>query len=269
MYFIGNPNSNFESLIVRLSRLSSALFTQLPQAKNVLEIKPGDNQLSNLNSDYLMVVKSGQIKASKNGRSIFYLQELDLIGLSNAYQLPQLDLSCEDEVVVDLYDANEVLNFMFENKERQSMWTSYLVTKLVLFSQAYAQVCAEQSSPNAGFLHFNRGDIIIREGDKANEVYSLLSGAADVSINGVKVGEVLKDEIFGAMAVFTDEPRTATVTASENNCSILAVPKDEFVNLIASQPQTTMTLVRDMARKINSLNEKLVANSQDSLKDFI
>lgn len=41
------------------------------------------------------------------------------------------------------------------------------------------------------------------------------------------------------------------------DCTVLAVPKDEFVTLIKSHPETTMTLIDNMARNIQSLNARL------------
>lgn len=43
-------------------------------------------------------------------------------------------------------------------------------------------------------------------------------------MDGQKVGDVQKDEIFGAMAVFTREKRSATVVASEP-CTVMVIPR--------------------------------------------
>jgi CRP-like cAMP-binding protein len=63
------------------------------------------------------------------------------------------------------------------------------------------------------------------------------------------------------MAVFTGEKRSATVKAT-SACTVLAVPREEFITLIKSHPQTTMTLIENMARRISTLNGQLT--SQES-----
>ena len=98
--------------------------------------------------------------------------------------------------------------------------------------------------------------MIIHEGDVADTVYQLMSGSADVTVNNVLVGEVLNGEIFGAMAVFTGEKRNATVTAREN-CQLLAIPKAQFVDLVRAQPETAITLLDNMSRRIMALNEQV------------
>ncbi|MNZ33881.1 DNA-binding transcriptional dual regulator Crp [compost metagenome] len=65
-----------------------------------------------------------------------------------------------------------------------------------------------------------------------------------------------KDEIFGAMAVFTGEKRSATVIASEP-CTVMLIPKDQFLNLMQSNPKIAYSLVEGMARRIDLLNREV------------
>jgi CRP-like cAMP-binding protein len=105
-------------------------------------------------------------------------------------------------------------------------------------------------------LNFAAGDIIIQQGDEAKEVFTILTGKAQAFVDDVQVGDIFQDEIFGAMAVFTGEKRSATVKAV-TPCNVLAVPKEEFITLIQSHPQTTMTMIENMARRIQTLNSQL------------
>ncbi|MDI7110958.1 cAMP-binding protein, partial [Pseudomonas aeruginosa] len=68
--------------------------------------------------------------------------------------------------------------------------------------------------PATGFRHFAAGEALIRQGDDADHVFIIIEGHAEALVDGQKVGDVQKDEIFGAMAVFTREKRSATVVAS-------------------------------------------------------
>ena len=51
--------------------------------------------------------------------------------------------------------------------------------------------------------------------------------------------------------------QTATVMA-KSRCSVVKVPKDQFADLIKSNPATIHTLLIDMANSIVNLNEQLV-----------
>jgi CRP-like cAMP-binding protein len=106
-------------------------------------------------------------------------------------------------------------------------------------------------------LHFEPGDIIIREGDNADFVYTLQSGQAEASQSGVKVGEIYCGEVFGALAAFSGVPRNATVKASRA-CRVEAVTKENFIILARRHPDVCVKLIKDMARLINDLNESIL-----------
>jgi CRP-like cAMP-binding protein len=107
---------------------------------------------------------------------------------------------------------------------------------------------------------YSKGQEIIRQGGTDNEVYTLISGAADVIVDNTKVGEIQRDEIFGAIAALTDTPRTAQVMAL-SECTVLVVPADRFHSLLSSRPETVTKLIEDMARTIISSNEKIITLS--------
>ena len=75
---------------------------------------------------------------------------------------------------------------------------------------------------------------------------------------GTPVTRIADGEIFGAMTVLTDSDRSATVKA-KTVCSVVKVPKEQFTELIKSNPATIHSLLVDMANSIVNLNEQLVA----------
>jgi CRP/FNR family transcriptional regulator, cyclic AMP receptor protein len=113
-------------------------------------------------------------------------------------------------------------------------------------------------TPNRGFSNFSSGEIIINQGDAADLVYTLIEGSADAVCDGIKVGEIHQNEIFGALAVFTRQPRIASVIA-RTDCTVMMVNKDDFIQLIFEQPQISVGLIEEMAAKINELNSQILA----------
>ena len=78
-------------------------------------------------------------------------------------------------------------------------------------------------------------------------------------INGpIGLGGLLPDEIFGAIGGLTGTPRSATVVATKQT-TVVVLPTDHFIELIQERPQTVLQLVKDMARKLVSLNERVVS----------
>jgi len=120
-----------------------------------------------------------------------------------------------------------------------------------------ASVSQEDSQATPGFEVYEPGQIIIRQGERADYVFNLSSGTAEVLVDGVTVGRIGKGEIFGAMAALTHADRSATVRA-KTACSVEKVPKEQFTELIKSNPATIHSLLIDMANSIVNLNEQLV-----------
>ena len=84
-------------------------------------------------------------------------------------------------------------------------------------------------------LSFAPGEVLIRAGDKGDEVYVVTDGRFRVTRheddNEVHVGDVLPGECVGEMAVLRDAPRTATVTAVQDS-KVLCVPGSRLRELM-------------------------------------
>lgn len=75
-------------------------------------------------------------------------------------------------------------------------------------------------------------DIIISQGEISNgKWYIIESGTVAVTVNGLKVAELSRWEIFGEIALLNEEERTATVRAlSDVTCIILS--QDDLFEII-------------------------------------
>jgi CRP-like cAMP-binding protein len=256
MFLLGERSPVTEQLQERLRILSDKLFEDRPDGQ-LLSFDSISDLYASHTRETLFIIRSGTLQGHQQKRHCIYYEPGDVVGLSDCYQLPSFRLSSDGPVELEAYAADTLLQHCLENRQRQSIWTSYLISHSALFMQAFGRYLIEMDAqPMTGFLNFAAGETIIAEGDPAHEVFTILTGKADVTVAGAPVGEVLKDEIFGAMAVFTGETRSATVIAAEP-CTVLAVPKDQFISLIKSHPDTVLTLIENMARSIQSLNAQL------------
>ena len=94
-------------------------------------------------------------------------------------------------------------------------------------------------------------------GERADYVYTMSTGVAEVLVDEVTVGRIGEGEIFGAMAALTNADRSATVRA-KTPCTVVKVPREQFSELIRRNPATIHSLLVDMANSIVNLNEQLV-----------
>lgn len=205
-------------------------------------------------------VEEGQVFYRVRGKLVTVFEEGDLVGLTRSLNLNEGTFGCSEHTVLAPFDRDHLMSHVTTDIKLQKHWTHYLVCVLAFNQQALAQEIRAEFQPQAGFLHFHQGDTIIHQGEKAERVYTLLEGSADAICDGTKVGEIHAGEIFGALAVFTRQPRMASVIASAD-CMVLAVRKEEFVDLIDHQPQICLSLIEEMAAKINQLNAQLLAKN--------
>jgi len=71
----------------------------------------------------------------------------------------------------------------------------------------------------------------MHEGDISDDrAYFVQSGSMEVFRHGEKIATLEAGDLFGELALITNEPRTATVQVSKN-AELLAFGKDEFLML--------------------------------------
>jgi len=207
------------------------------------------------------LVASGSLTARYLGRTVYLLDEGDLLlpdiaGTSNA----NMAVVYGSEAGASLYafPGLELMQKVFSNTAATKVWTRLLVTYAGLMLRITAADTPESGLATPGFEEFQPGDVIIQQGERADYVFNLSAGSADVLVDDVVVGRINEGEIFGAMAALTQSDRSATVRA-RTRCSVVKVRKEQFTDLIANNPATIHSLLVDMANSIVNLNEQLVA----------
>lgn len=256
MYLLGEQPAYADKLINRLQTIPRQILQGLPPRGDHIEIAQTSDLARELADDQLFIIDDGLIHALVDGRPVFYLQEGDLIGLRKGLELPECQYSSEEPIRLTPYNRREVFQHIAKNDQRQELFTLYLLGHSALFSDALARLKQPEIRPATGFQSFAAGEELINQGDIAEHVFIIIEGHAEAWVNGEKVGDVEKDEIFGAMAVFTEERRTATVIASEP-CTVMVIPKDQFLSLMRSNPRIAHSLIESMARRIDLMNKEI------------
>lgn len=136
------------------------------------------------------------------------------------------------------------------------VWTEILSLTVRLNQFALFASTRDHADPAPSVKQFSAGQNIIVENTLTSDIFTLLEGHAEVSVGGVSVGEVLPDEIFGAVAAFSNSPRTAPVRATKK-CVVLSLPAQEFLGLMISRPATVTKLIQDMSRVVVASNKAL------------
>ncbi|WP_439860953.1 Crp/Fnr family transcriptional regulator [Pseudomonas sp. MBLB4136] len=256
MYLLGEQPAYADQLISRLQSIPAQLLDGLEPCGPALLLEQVDDLAPELPSNQLFIIEDGLLHALVDERPLFYLQEGDLVGLRQGIDLPSCRYRSEEPLSLLPYSRGEVFKHIYASEQRQELFIQYLVGHTALLSDALARLKQPELRTSTGFQHFAAGEELIHQGDAADHVFIIIEGHAEAFVDGHKVGDVQKDEIFGAMAVFTREKRSATVLATEP-CTVMVIPKDQFLSLMQSNPRIAHSLIESMARRIDLMNKEI------------
>lgn len=124
--------------------------------------------------------------------------------------------------------------FAEEIRKRNFVVTWNLVARIPLFSNLPAVRIAEIAAmlkPRSA----ERGELIVRKGERADCMYILVSGEADVLVPPMPV-RLHAGDFFGEIALLVDTRRTADVIAGTFT-QLLMLPVVDFRNLLAAYPE--------------------------------
>ena len=110
------------------------------------------------------------------------------------------------------------------------------------------------------YLILDPFQVLLREGDPADSVFFLLQGRLRVFVGEgdvvSEVGHVERGEIFGEMAVLSDEPRSASISAIRHS-EVVKLSKTRFNSFLRDYPALNQFMNGLLVQRIKSQNERL------------
>ena len=214
-----------------------------------------------LNPNRIYRVDSGTLTVVYDRKHLYTLEAGELVlpdaGLQASASSAVLNYEAEGVVQLTGFDTLQFMQAIFADREAARGWTKLLLTQQALMVRCIASVSDRETQATPGFQYFNPGEVIIAQGDRADYVFSLFEGEAEVLVDNVVVGQINEGEIIGALAVLTEQLRSATERARQR-CAVVKVPRDQFATLIRSNPTMIHSLLVDMAKHIMRLNKQVV-----------
>ena len=112
---------------------------------------------------------------------------------------------------------------------------------------------------------WDRGQIIFREGDEGDTCYLLRSGAVVLTREHqdgrmVALAELRAGAMFGELAMFRGETRSATAEAVESTSAVALLARD-VQRLIRRHPELALKLLAALAERVSKTNERLLQQS--------
>jgi CRP-like cAMP-binding protein len=118
------------------------------------------------------------------------------------------------------------------------------------------------------------GTVIMKQGEVGTNAYLVQSGLVSVTTesNGkqVDLAKLGAGQIFGEMSLVFDEPRTATVVATED-CNLIIITRQTLQGKLAKSDPTVRAIVPMLLKRIVSANNMMLRqmDDMDDLRDTV
>ena len=120
---------------------------------------------------------------------------------------------------------------------------------------------------------FGAGEVIFREGDESNTCYVVRTGHAravreHADGRQIALATFGPGDIFGELAMFDDERRSATVETIDP-VEALAILGPDMRRLMLRRPQLAVALAGSLARRLRATNERLASQSFQTVQSRV
>jgi CRP-like cAMP-binding protein len=110
-----------------------------------------------------------------------------------------------------------------------------------------------------GLVHnFEKGDLIIREGQPGGKFHIIINGKAEVVKNikghgskGKKLSKLARGSVFGEMSVFDGAAYSATVRATED-CDVHIIRASDFKKFLDENPKLAVGILSILITSISN-----------------
>jgi CRP/FNR family cyclic AMP-dependent transcriptional regulator len=100
-------------------------------------------------------------------------------------------------------------------------------------------------------IDLKEGRTLVREGQPGREFFVLVDGSVRVSRGGRKLADLGPGDWFGEIALLTNTPRTATVTAT-SPIRVLVVTDRSFRQLVERIPKIALKVLASVGERLGS-----------------
>ena len=103
---------------------------------------------------------------------------------------------------------------------------------------------------------YEPGAVIFQAYDMGSEMYIVVDGEVELSIDS-KVLEVIgPGQPFGEMALIDQAPRVATATA-KTRCKLIVIPEKRFLFMVQQAPEFALQIMKVMADRLRKMNARV------------
>jgi CRP-like cAMP-binding protein len=122
----------------------------------------------------------------------------------------------------------------------------------------------EKVVKNQKVHHYEKNEKIIQEGQRADQIFILLEGVADLQKQAVagriKIERIKQGEVFGLLMLLDEKPYSIDVIA-QTRCSVLEIKHESIMDLFDKSPRIfaimTLNICRILGRRLKSAYSRM------------
>jgi CRP/FNR family transcriptional regulator, cyclic AMP receptor protein len=95
------------------------------------------------------------------------------------------------------------------------------------------------------------GRVLMREGERGEEAFVIVSGSAAIERDGRVVANRSAGEILGEIALVDGGPRTATVRLAEDS-RLIVLGRKQFQSLMDEYPDVRLRILETLAQRVRA-----------------
>ena len=107
-----------------------------------------------------------------------------------------------------------------------------------------------QLAKTADEIDLRQGTVLTREGRPGREFFVLIDGTAEVTKKGKKIADLGPGDWLGEIALITDSPRTATVTAT-SPVDVLVITDRRFRSVVETMPSIALKVLACVGERLS------------------
>ena len=110
--------------------------------------------------------------------------------------------------------------------------------------------------------HYIKGETLFREGDVGSELFVVLDGEVRIHLDSdgteVTLARLGPDSVLGEMAVFDEQPRSASAQATQDT-TVRVLRRDRLQAIVHEHPEVLLEFVKNLSQRVRTMNDQLQA----------
>ena len=223
------------------------------------------NLLTEFPDGQLCYVKEGYLKMLRGNREIRMFSGGDFVVTTGNWP-EEFKIVSDFKSDLVVFASSDLLKYAGENPDFRDKWAVLTEKERRLHLCLCGEFAPEVVDFEMVVKNFSKGDVIINPDEPNQAVYEMISGSADVFLNDLQVGTIGNNEMFGEIEYLSPGSVKAKVVARKN-CFVRILEPELFTYMIENNSQFAVTLLRNLASRINALNDTLVSLESNPSRD--